>query len=107
MRHSLNLKTLTLCVPDEEELQTEFEVEDQGRTFRCILVFVKSLLLSGFVQEQRTSGTIGWKRSALPLKKKRKKAKTELFMRSQRLLQSYMEMSHLFGFLMILPIFVR
>ena len=36
------MKTLTLSVPDEEELQTEFEVEDQGRTFRCILYFVKS-----------------------------------------------------------------
>ena len=107
MRHSLNLKTLTLSVPDEEELQTEFEVEDQGRTFRCILYFVKSLPLSEFVQAQRISGTIGWKRSALPLKKKRKKDTTELFMRSQRLLQSYMEMSHLFGFLMILLIFVR
>ena len=107
MKHSLNLKTLTLSVPDEEELQTEFEVEDQGRTFRCILYFVKSLPLSEFVQEQRISGMIGWKRSALPLKKKRKKATTELFTRSQRLLQRYLEMSRLFGFLMILLIFVR
>ena len=107
MRHSLNLKTLTLCVPDEEELQKEFEAEDQGRTFRCILYFVKSLPLSEFVQAQRTSGTIGWKRSALPLKKKRKKDTTELCMRSQRLFQRYMEMSHLFGFLMIFLMFVR
>ena len=101
------MKTLTLSVPDEEELQTEFEVEDQGRTFRCILYFVKSLPLSGFVQAQRTSETIGWKRSALPLKKKRTKAKTELFMRSQRLLQTYLEMSLLFGFPMIFLIFVK
>ena len=36
------MKTLTLSVPDEEELQKEFEVEDQGRTFRCVLYFVKS-----------------------------------------------------------------
>ena len=101
------MKTLTLSVPDEEELQTEFEVEDQGRTFRCILYFVKSLPLSGFVQTQRTSGTIGWKRSALPLKKKRKKDTTDLFMRSQRLLQTYLEMSLLFGFPMIFLIFVK
>lgn len=47
VRHSLNLKTLTLSVPDEEELQTEFEVEDQGRTFRCILYFVKSGVSTG------------------------------------------------------------
>ena len=34
IRHSLNLKTLTLTVPEEEDLQKEFEVEARGRTFR-------------------------------------------------------------------------
>ena len=34
IRQSLNLKTLTLTVPEEEDLQKEFEVVARARTFR-------------------------------------------------------------------------
>ena len=34
IRYSLKLTSVSLSVPEEEDLQKEFEVEARGRTFR-------------------------------------------------------------------------
>ena len=34
IRHCLKLTSVSLSVPEEEDLQKEFEIEAQGRTFR-------------------------------------------------------------------------